>query len=119
MMPTIISSSQLRNLDSLLSSSKDDAVSSDDTSTLDHLREKRFFINKNQFVVTSLSTTFVFVNATVTKTVNLLTTFAGVGLVGPCVPTVPAAPVAGQPISPNACVNCLPQGVVVCTAPAG
>jgi hypothetical protein len=114
-MPTIISSSQLRNLDSLISSSKDDAVSSDDTTTLDHLREKRFFINKNQFVVTSLSTTFVFVNATVTKTVNLLTTFAGVGLVGPCVPTS----TAGQPISPNACVNCLPQGVVVCTAPAG
>jgi hypothetical protein len=116
MMPTIISSSQLRNLDSLLSSSKDDAVSSDDTPTLDHLREKRFFINKNQFVVTSFSTTFVFVNATVTKTVNLLTTAAGVVLgAGPCVPLVPAMP---APV-PNGCVTCLPPNFVVCPAPTG
>ena len=114
MMPTIISSSQLRNLDSLISSSKDDAVSSDDTTTLDHLREKRFFINKNQFVVTSLSTTFVFVNATVTKTVNLISTAAAINLgPGPCV--VQAADKA----SLNGCITCLPPGFIVCTAPAG
>ncbi len=114
-MPTIISSSQLRNLDSPLSSSKDDAVSSDDTSTLDHLREKRFFINKNQFVVTSLSTTYVFVNATVVKTVNLISTAAAINLgPGPCV-----VPAKADPASLNGCVTCLPPGFIVCTAPAG
>ena len=111
MIPTIISSSQLRNLDSLLLSSKDDAVSSDDTPTLDHLREKRFFINKNQFVVTSFSTTLVFVNATVTKTFNLISTAVGVlVLPNPCVP---------NKMNGIACVSCLPPGFVVCAVPAG
>ncbi len=113
MIPTIISSSQLRNLDSLLLSSKDDAVSSDDTPTLDHLREKRFFINKNQFVVTSLSTTYVFVNATVTKTVNLISTATD------AVPAVPPAPCVPNKNNGIACVSCLPPGFIVCTAPAG
>jgi hypothetical protein len=116
-MPTILSSSQLRNLDSLVLSSKDDSVTPDDALALDHLREKRFFINKNQFVVTSYSTTFVFINSTVTRTVNLLATFASVQLTA-----ANCSPNGGGVVNgatANGCVNCLPPGVVVCTAANG
>ena len=68
-----------------------------------NLREKRFFFNKNQFVVTTLA----FVNQTITATVNLLTPAPAAGAVAPCVPGA------------NRCVNCLPPGFVVCTAATG
>ncbi len=72
-------------------------------------REKRFFINKNQFIVTSVLTTYAFVNQTITATVNLLN-------------PAPAPPVGGgfcDPTVPATCVNCLPTGFVVCPAAAG
>ncbi len=71
-------------------------------------REKRFFINKNQFIVTSVLTTYAFVNQTITATVKLLN---------------PAPPAGGEfckpdPDTPVTCVNCLPTGFVVCPAAA-
>ena len=71
-------------------------------------REKRFFINKNRFIVTSVLTTYAFVNQTITATVKLLN---------------PAPAAAGKFCTPAAapvvtCVNCLPTGFVVCPAAA-
>ncbi len=93
---------------SILSSSKDD-INPPEISTEDYhnSREKRFFfINRNQFVVTSVTTTFVFVNSTITATVGLLNPPPAAGP-GPCA------------AAPAVCVNCLPTGFVVCPAPAG
>ena len=71
-------------------------------------REKRFFINKNQFIITSTVTTYAFVNQTITATVNLLNPPPAAGAF--CVP---------DPVAPVVCVNCLPTGFVVCPAAAG
>ncbi len=93
---------------SILSSSKDDINLPEISTEDDHnSREKRFFfINKNQFVVSTVFTTFVFVNSTITATV---------GLLNPPPAVLPnCVPAAGAP-----CVNCLPSGFVVCPAPAG
>ncbi len=68
-------------------------------------RGKRFFINKNKFIVTSVLTTYAFVNQTITATVNLLTPPPAAGANGFCDPT-------------GTCVNCLPTGFVVCPAVA-
>ncbi len=90
----------------LLASSRDDVTIDQKGLTADeHInsREKRFFINKNQFVVSTVVTTFAFVNTTVTRTVNLLN-------------PAPAAPCAPTD-STNPCA-CLPAGFVVCP-PAG
>jgi hypothetical protein len=103
-MPTALSSPQDRSFDTLLSS-RDDV--SDELSTADHLREKRFFYtNKNLFVVSTTITSYAFVNATLTVTVNLINP-------PPAVQCSPAA-LAGIP----QCVNCLPAGFIVCPAPA-
>ncbi|EFX72944.1 hypothetical protein DAPPUDRAFT_110231 [Daphnia pulex] len=72
-------------------------------------REKRFFFNKNQFIVTSVVTTYAFVNQTITATVNLLSPPPAAGAANPCDPTVAGA----------FCVPCLPTGFIVCPAAAG
>lgn len=95
-------------------SSKDDVTSGKISSTDHNSREKRFFfVNKNQFVVSSTITTFSFVNVTSTATVNVLNPPPPPGAV-PCVPAAPAVPIV-----PPICVNCLPPGFVICPAPAG
>jgi hypothetical protein len=101
-----------RSLDLLLSSKDDITQSEMEMLPTDNynLREKRFFFNKNQFVVTSVLTTFAFVNQTVTATVNLLNPVPAAGA-GPCMPNA-----SGPRVT---CVNCLPPGFVVCPAPAG
>jgi hypothetical protein len=112
LIPTALSSSlvsQDRSL-SLLSSSKEDTV---DEISIENLRDrpKRFFINKNQFVVSSTATTFAFVNSTVTVTVNLLDPAQLAAGPPPCVPA-PGA-ITGPKV---ACVACLPTGYIVCPA---
>jgi hypothetical protein len=102
LIPTVLSSSHDR---SLLSSSRDDEISASDH----YSRDKRFFINKNQFIVSSTLTTFAFVNTTVTVTVNLLPPAPN-----PCVAD-PADADAGIPV----CVACLPAGFIVCPAAPG
>jgi hypothetical protein len=93
----------------LVLSSKDDVtqaekeVGPDDKS---NSREKRFFINRNQFVVTSVVTTYAFVNQTITATVNLLN------------PLPTPTGVACAPDVTVFCVPCLPTGFVVCPAAA-
>jgi hypothetical protein len=70
-------------------------------------RNKRFFINKNQFVVSSTLTTFAFVNTTVTVTVNLVK------------PPPTAARLCVPPTAPGAaggCATCLPAGWILCPA---
>ncbi len=103
LIPTVLSSSHDR---SLLSSSRDDEISASDH----YSRDKRFFINKNQFVVSSTLTTFAFVNTTVTVTVNLIPV-ASFGPGNVCA----ATPGDGIP----ACVACLPAGFIVCPAAPG
>ena len=81
-------------------------------------RGKRFFINKNQFIVTSVLTTYAFVNQTITATVNLLTPAPAAGAF--CVPAAAVVDSTGAITTPAViCVNCLPTGFVVCAAPAG
>jgi hypothetical protein len=108
-----------RNLDLLLSS-KDDITQSEMVPTDNYnSRDKRFFINKNQFIVTSVLTTYAFVNQTITATVSLLNPApaapAGGGF---CTPD-PGDPTATPPVLPVVCVNCLPTGFVICPAAAG
>ncbi len=80
-------------------------------------REKRFFINKNQFIVTSVLTTYAFVNQTITATVNLLTPAPAAGAF--CVPAAAVVDATGAITTPAViCVNCLPTGFVVCPAAA-
>jgi hypothetical protein len=106
-MPTVLPSSYDRSLNVPLSSRDD---TSDDLSTTDqYLRNKRFFINKNQFVVSSTLTTFAFVNTTTTVTINLIPAAQFEPVNGPCAP-LQADVAAGIP----ACVSCLPAGYVVC-----
>ncbi len=97
---------------SILSSSKDD-INFPEISTKDHhnSREKRFLINKNQFVVSTVSTTFVFVNSTILATVNLIFPAPVAGVV-PC-PAVQVVPQAAP-----VCLLCLPPGFTVCPVPA-
>ncbi|KAK4010396.1 uncharacterized protein LOC116934718 [Daphnia magna] len=96
-----------RSSDEEVWSSKDD-VTSGEMSPADYIsREKRFFfVNKNQFVVSSTITTFSFVNISTTATVNLLNPAPAPGA-GNCRPAV------------GPCVNCLPAGFVLCPVPAG
>jgi hypothetical protein len=93
----------------LLSSSRDDIITSGDqmssATAENNFREKRFFINKNQFVVSSVVTTFAFVNTTVTRTVNVLTP----------TPTAQCVDTAG---STSPC-GCLPPGFIVCPPATG
>ncbi|EFX72943.1 hypothetical protein DAPPUDRAFT_325731 [Daphnia pulex] len=104
LMPTALSSPQDRSVNTLLSS-RDDV--SDELSTADHLREKRFFYaNKNLFVVSSTITSYAFVNTTVTVTVNLINP----------PPAVQCSAVAAAAVPQ--CVACLPAGFIVCPAPA-
>jgi hypothetical protein len=94
-----------RSLDLLLSSKDDITQSEMEMLPTDNYnsREKRFFINKNKFIVTSVLTTYAFVNQTITATVNLLN---------------PLPVGAGFCAAPATCVNCLPTGFVVCPAAA-
>jgi hypothetical protein len=96
----------------MLSSSKNDINLPEISTKDDHnSREKRFFINKNQFVVTRVATTFVFVNSTITATVGLLNPApANRNPNRACRPNVPPG---------TRCVRCLPPGFVVCPAPVG
>ena len=102
LIPTVLSSSHDR---SLLSSSRDEEMSASDH----YSRDKRFFINKNQFVVSSTLTTFAFVTTTVTVTVNLIPAAAVADAAKPCV-AVPPLPKADEAV----CVACLPAGFIVC-----
>lgn len=104
-MPTTLLSSRDRSLN-LLSSSKDDNTV-DEISASDH---KRFFINKNQFIVSSTLTTFSFINTTVTVTANLIPPAL---LAAAAVPGDPAGVKVPQ------CIPCLPAGYVVCPAVNG
>jgi hypothetical protein len=98
--------SNAENLD-LLSSSRDDVITSGDQmssgTAKNNFREKRFFVNRNQFVVSSVVTTFAFVNTTVTRTVNVLTP----------PPTAQCDDTAAKPC------GCLPPGSIVCPAATG
>ncbi|XP_046459059.1 uncharacterized protein LOC124205646 [Daphnia pulex] len=84
-----------------LVSSRDEVVINDGKIlTAEHnLRGKRFFVNKNQFVVSTVVTTFAFVNSTITRTVNLI--------------TPPPAAQCDAAAAATACA-CLPSGFVVC-----
>jgi hypothetical protein len=95
----------------LVLSSKDDITQSEMGIGPDdkNKRGKRFFINRNQFIVTSVVTTYAFVNQTITATVNLLSPPPAAGAANPCDPTVAGA----------FCVPCLPTGFIVCPAAAG
>ena len=106
-----------RSLDLLLSSKDDFTQSEMEMLPTDNYnsREKRFFINKNKFIVTSVLTTYEFVNQTITATVNLLNPAPAAGNAF-CVPNPGAV---GPPVVPRVvCVNCLPTGFVVCPAAA-
>lgn len=100
-----------RLIDEELISTKDDIVG-DIPRAERNFRDKRFFINKNQFVVSSTLTTFAFVNTTATVTVNLLNPAPTAAL--PCVAVIPATPTGAQQ-----CVACLPAGFIVCPAANG
>ncbi len=111
-----------RNLDLLLSSKDDFTQSEMEMLSTDNYnsREKRFFINKNRFIVTSVLTTYAFVNQTITATVSLLNPAPAAGAVAPCEPAaaVPPDPDANTPGTPAViCVPCLPTGFVVCPVP--
>jgi hypothetical protein len=110
LMPTTLLSSRDRSLN-LLSSSKDDNTV-DEISASDHYfnRDKRFFINKNQFIVSSTLTTFSFVNTTVTVTANLIPPALIAANAGACDPAGAKVP---------QCIPCLPAGYVVCPAVNG
>jgi hypothetical protein len=105
-MPTELAPSSVRNTEEI-SSSKDDYIHYGETSTTDqHLREKRlFFINKNQFVVSSTVTSYSFSSTTSTVTVNLIN-------------PPPAAQCQAVAMPPDVvqCVACLPAGFIVCPA---
>jgi hypothetical protein len=89
---------------SQLSSSKDEDMN-EESATGNKLRNKRFwFINKNQFVVSSTVTTYSFSNSTVTITRNLFAANQAV--------QCQAAPADMVP----QCIACLPYGYVVCAA---
>ncbi len=107
-LPSLEDFSRSKNPD-LLASSRNDVTTDQKRLTDDqHMnsREKRFFINKNQFVVSTVVTTFAFVNTTITRTVNLLNPAPAVG-----------APCDDSATSTKPCA-CLPAGFVVCP-PAG
>jgi hypothetical protein len=107
-----------RNLDLLLSS-KDDIIQSEmEIVPVDNynLRDKRFFINKNQFIVTSVVNTFAFVNQTITATVNLLNPAPAADAPVPCEPADAGTDTNG-PTPAVICVPCLPTGFVVCPVP--
>ena len=80
-------------------------------------REKRFFINKNKFIVTSVLTTYAFVNQTITATVNLLNPLPAADAPVPCVPAAAGTDANGDPTPAVICVPCLPTGFVVCPVP--
>jgi hypothetical protein len=84
-------------------------------------RGKRFFFYKNQFIVTSVVTTYAFVNQTITATVNLLSPLPAVGAANPCVPAAAVIdPTTGAVTTPAViCVPCLPTGFIVCPVAAG
>ncbi len=87
-----------------LSSSKDEAYIGETSSVTQNLRKKRlFFLDKNQFVVSTTITSFSFANSTLTVTRSLL------AAAGQCL-EVAAAGAVPQ------CVACLPSGYVVCAA---
>jgi hypothetical protein len=111
-MPTELAPSSVRNTEEI-SSSKDDYIHYGKTSTTDqHSREKRFFfINKNQFVVSSTVTSYSFSSTTSTVTVNLINPPPA----AQCADV--ADPEADIPIVQ--CVACLPAGYIVCPPAAG
>lgn len=123
MVPTALSSSLSQedrsSISDLISSTKDDITNiSDEISKAAHytLRDKRFLFNKNQFIVSSVVTTFAFVNVTVTPTINFLNPLpappaAGVAP-GACVPGV-------APARTPQCAPCLPPGFIICPVAAG
>ncbi len=80
-------------------------------------REKRFFINKNRFIVTSVLTTYAFVNQTITATVNLLNPPPAANAPVPCEPKEATTGGTDPPTPAVICVPCLPTGFVVCPVP--
>jgi hypothetical protein len=95
------SSSKTSN-DELVSSRDEVVINDGKILTAEHnLRGKRFLVNKNQFVVSTVVTIFAFVNSTITRTVNLITPAPA-----------PNAPCDGLAAA-TACA-CLPSGFVVC-----
>ena len=110
-MPTVLSSSRDRS-SSVLSSSRDDETTDEMSATHHYFRrDKRFFINKNQFVVSSTFITYAFVNTTVTVTANLIP--PAEAAVGQCLPAAVDAAAAGVAVG----VACLPTGYIVCPVP--
>jgi hypothetical protein len=84
-------------------------------------RDKQFFINKNQFIVTSVLTIYAFVNQTITATVYLLNPLPAAGAPIPCMPAEAIIDLIDPTNNTPAviCVPCLPPGFVVCPAPTG
>jgi hypothetical protein len=108
----------------LLLSSKDDFSQSEmeiGPGDKSNSREKRFFINRNQFIVTSVVTTYAFVNQTITATVNLLNPPPAAGAPVPCVPAAAVIDPTTLAVTTPAviCVPCLPTGFIVCPVAAG
>ena len=116
-MPTALPSSHDRSSMKFLSSSKDDT--GDGMSPPAHFsRDKRFFMNRNQFIVSSTVTAFTFVNTTQTVTVNLLNPVPGVGAPALCVPGAPAGP-NNNPVAGAPCAVCLPSNFILCPVVPG
>jgi hypothetical protein len=106
MTPTVSSSSYDPRFHQLLSSSKNDEI----TTKLDS-REKRFlFANKNQFVVSTTVTSVSFTRTTATVTRNLLNPPPPANCIAQAAAAV--APAVSNP----QCVACLPAGYIVCPA---
>jgi hypothetical protein len=107
----------------LVLSSKDDFSQSEmeigQADKMSNSREKRFFINRNQFIVTSVVTTYAFVNQTITATVNLLNPPPAAGAPVPCVPAAAVVDMGVVTTPAVICVPCLPTGFIVCPVAAG
>jgi hypothetical protein len=116
LMPTELAPpSSVRNTEQI-SSSKGDYIDYGETSTTDqHLRAKRFFfINKNQFVVSSTVTSYSFFSKTSTVTVNLINPPPAVQ----CAAEADPKPTGNKP-PVEKCVACLPAGFIVCPRAEG
>ena len=92
-----VSSSEETNFQRLTSSQGEDI---DQGSTEDrHIREGRFlFVNRNIFVVSSTTTTYIFVPTVLTTTINLVT------------------PVPNRQCAITSCAKCIPPGYIICPA---
>jgi hypothetical protein len=93
-----VSSSEETNFQRLTSSQGEDIAQG---STEDRqLRERRFlYVNRNIFVVSSTTTTYIFVPTVLTTTINLVTD-----------------PVPNRQCARTSCAKCIPPGYIICPA---